>query len=81
VSTDNINFSQSEFYVPYTGGQLAPTTIYVRTKSDSPPGPLSWILYNYGGFAGAGYADVLIEGVINPPALSRLLQPALVFPG
>lgn len=65
VSTDNVNFSSS-LSIPYTGGQLNATIIYVRIMAGAPTGSISGTVTNSGG--GAADAIIQVSGLSARPA-------------
>jgi hypothetical protein len=64
VSTDNTTFSGS-VSVPYSGGTLSATTIYVRIAASAPAGSPSGNVSNAGG--GATTQDVAVSGTVVVP--------------
>lgn len=64
VSTDNVSFSNSAITVPYTGGALSATPIYVRLKAGLSIGSYnSEIISNSGG--GATTQNVTVSGTVS----------------
>lgn len=67
VSLNNTSFSSTAVTVPYTGGTLAATNIYVRLKAGLPAGNYNGeVITNAGG--GATTANVTVSGTVSNPA-------------
>lgn len=66
VSTDNSTFNNS-LSVPYSGGNLGATTIYVRISSSASAGSPSGNVSNAGG--GSVTQNVTLSGVVAVPSL------------
>ncbi len=67
VSLNNTTFSSSAVNIPYTGGSLAATTVYVRLKAGLPGGNYNGeLIGNSGG--GAPTVNVTVNGIVANPA-------------
>lgn len=79
VSSDDVNFS-SMIMLPYTGGTLSSTTVYVRLVTGLSVGPYNGDITNTGGSASV---DVTLSGVVipPPPVLTTLIMPQFISTG
>lgn len=71
ISLDNVDFVQTPVLVPYSGGMLSPTPVYVRLKAGLAAGQYNdQLITNAGG--GATTANVTCNGHVEAPASTTL---------